>query len=78
MTEEQKKTFARGLDHFNATTLHHGDCVGADADSHDIASAEGLCITIHPLRRMNSVPLSAKGAMKNGYLRATLPVTGAL
>jgi hypothetical protein len=48
MTEEQKKTFARGIAHFKATTLHHGDCIGADADAHDIASAEGLSITIHP------------------------------
>lgn len=48
MTEEQKKTFARGLEHFNATDLHHGDCVGADADAHDIAVECGLFITIHP------------------------------
>lgn len=28
--------------------LHHGDCIGADADAHDIAAALGAVIVIHP------------------------------
>lgn len=48
MTFSQKHTFKQGLEHFKVTTLHHGDCIGADAESHDIASAAGLSITIHP------------------------------
>jgi len=31
-----------------AGTFHHGDCVGADADAHDIALAEGFAIIIRP------------------------------
>jgi hypothetical protein len=48
MTQEQKNTMVRGLTHFKVTELHHGDCIGADADAHDIASINGLSITIHP------------------------------
>jgi hypothetical protein len=29
-------------------TLHHGDCVGADAQAHDIACGLGCRIEIHP------------------------------
>lgn len=31
-----------------AYALHHGDCVGADADSHEIARRLGLHIVVHP------------------------------
>lgn len=30
------------------TCVHHGDCVGADAQFHDIAEARGIEIVIHP------------------------------
>lgn len=52
MTEYQKAALrmamlAAGLD--NVTNiLHHGDCVGADAEAHDIAVELGWGIVIHP------------------------------
>lgn len=48
MTEAQKERFASGLNYLQATELHHGDCVGADADAHDLAKLEGLRIIVHP------------------------------
>lgn len=32
----------------DGATLHHGDCVGADAYAHDLADSLGLQIEIHP------------------------------
>lgn len=46
MTAAQKETVARKLVEWSR--LHHGDCVGADADAHAIAEAAGLEIVIHP------------------------------
>lgn len=52
MTEAQRKEFERVLE-FNvrlhsAMSFHHGDCVGADAETHEIASRAGLNVIIHP------------------------------
>ena len=48
MTEKQKDMFAAGLYTLGGIQFHHGDCVGADADAHDIARATGLHIVTHP------------------------------
>lgn len=47
--------------------LHHGDCVGADAEAHDIALKLGLEIVIHP-------PLyDTKRAFCSGYHEIRMP-----
>ena len=43
--ERLKKMFTGGF-----KNLHHGDCIGFDAQIHEIALPIGFCITIHPPR----------------------------
>ena len=47
MTAEQK-TVLRSLLQAAGGEFHHGDCIGADAEAHDIAQANGLEPVIHP------------------------------
>jgi hypothetical protein len=56
MTKEQRATLAGLLYSYvkgstvadSATEFHHGDCIGADAEAHDLAYMLGLEIFIHP------------------------------
>lgn len=47
LTTEQEVTVTNLLV-VKAKELHHGDCVGADAEAHAIALQQGIAITIHP------------------------------
>ena len=48
MTPEQKIVLSKILV-FLEGELHHGSCVGADADAHQIAKAlDTICVVIHP------------------------------
>ena len=48
MTEAQKKRVEGVLLYLGALELHHGDCIGADADVHEIGRALKLQIVLHP------------------------------
>jgi hypothetical protein len=48
MTERQRQALSCVLDELHASAFHHGDCIGADAETHDIAAAMGCEIVIHP------------------------------
>jgi hypothetical protein len=48
MTERQRQALSCALDELHATAFHHGDCIGADAQAHDIAAIMGCEIVIHP------------------------------
>lgn len=51
MTLAQKEAVAELLDRLDANTVHHGDCVGADADFHLIAISRGSEVVIHPPKK---------------------------
>ena len=48
MTPAQERTLHGMLAARQGAVLHHGDCVGADAQAHELASLLGRHVTIHP------------------------------
>lgn len=48
MTKKQKYNLRHILAQLAVEEFHHGDCVGADAEAHDIAEKLGCTIIIHP------------------------------
>ena len=50
MSQHQKEQFALKIYELNPSEFHHGDCIGADADAHDIIRAifPHIKIVIHP------------------------------
>jgi hypothetical protein len=60
MTPMQRASLIKFLSG-GAGELHHGDCVGADSEAHDIADVCGYAVVIHPpyslkLRAFKEVP----------------------
>ena len=64
MTDAQKDSVRKLLR--TADELHHGDCVGADADAHRVALSLGLAVVVHPpdddKKRFFCVPLCCEGS----------------
>lgn len=48
MTEQQKATVSKLITALNPYCVHHGDCIGADKDFHEIALSHGIDVFIHP------------------------------
>jgi hypothetical protein len=50
LTERQKTLVRARLIALGCGELHHGDCIGGDADIHEIALDLGIQVIIHPPR----------------------------
>lgn len=48
MSEQQKADIKEWLESSAPSEAHHGDCVGADAEFHEICEELGISIVIHP------------------------------
>ena len=48
MSKDQVRLVRKILERYRGTNFHHGDCVGADAQAHDMASDLNYSIWIHP------------------------------
>ncbi len=53
MTKRQRMAFCmliagHSIDHDSALEFHHGDCIGADAQAHEVVDRLGHKIVIHP------------------------------
>ncbi|MBA7517324.1 hypothetical protein ES705_09377 [subsurface metagenome] len=62
MTEQQKTELTRSILLLCPSEFHHGDCIGADEEAHEIANRLSLPIYIHPPK------ISTKRAFTNGYI----------
>ena len=67
MTPGQINALGEELKKHTISEFHHGDCIGADAQAHEIASSLGVTVVIHPPEN------PAKRAFKNGTLRNPKP-----
>ena len=48
MTERQQSLLREKLLELNPGEIHHGDCIGADAQCHAIAEELGIRVIVHP------------------------------
>ena len=53
LTDRQRFLVRDQLIALNCTELHHGDCIGGDAEIHEIAWDMGIAIVIHPPIKTN-------------------------
>ena len=67
-TSKQHNAFKKLLAKLGATELHHGDCVGADAQAHAVAYSLDLDIFIHPPTDGRKRANCGDGAKQTPYL----------
>lgn len=68
MDQFQRTQLYHHLIDLGATEFHHGDCIGADKEAHDVALAAGVEIIVHPPEN------DKKRAFCEGYKRRANPL----
>jgi hypothetical protein len=70
MTDAQKATVYRLLRERESTWVHHGDCIGADDQFHDLAKTAGHKVMLHPpeKRDLRAFRLGDDVAFEKPYL----------
>ena len=71
MTPIQKVEVQLIFEKLRATTLHHGDCIGADDDAHSIALKIGMSVVLHPPIREGARAF-CKGSIREVYPKSYL------
>lgn len=61
MTEFQAESLLRLLLKLNPLRLHHGDCIGADSQVHDLCIRAGILVETHPAN------IAGKRAFRKAY-----------
>lgn len=64
MTNTTKEIFNKFINTIEVEEFHHGDCIGADKDSHDIISTYNVATYIHPPTNSSARAFCSNGNIK--------------
>lgn len=71
LTDSQIAALARTLVNLGCAVLHHGSCVGADAQAHYIARVMGAAVELHP--PLNTSKMARCSMLAGEWTHASAP-----